>query len=967
MSDSSQQVRGLEWLRVTGSAYIDRITAEHPLFLSDIPVSEQELQTLFAELSRYGRWNLSDAGRACLAVAAVGSAVHASEQDTSFREQFFRRLGMDLNPDWDGVYGPQILRFLMDYFDEIDRPGPFRFVRTIYRHAGISQRALPSFAGFLRDLRNRYGFDYTYWQYQQLLDRLTSQFARDFLNTDAGHDFTRSVTRILEDLEKGRISVAQLEYLPGFRKEFWTELLVHLEGRTRARQGRQTFPPPVLALDPVGQRLVIRFDEDGIARRSYTISGRQVLYPCERIRDGRQVSGSIFHPNGDLEPWELAPWVPSKSSWALFRGSDGVFVAEEGKVPPGSYYLVAEDSAVPSDIVEEDCGYLDWEKYDLGSQPYRIWRVVLKPGTQIESIGLEASSADVIPSLEYEGLPRKWEFGADVFIDRLPGIRVKSWTDSNSKLYRIVLDRGRGREEINQPVGHERLFLTIEPPAAGRLAIEPRGRVRHSMSMLPELPFHVIPGPFKFQFPTIAIGQEQPAEVSLVTPRQWNIQWKDSLIELGTRRWAIPPGIRVLEGTAVLEGYRVPIALRVRRCSLSMLPTSDLAKVFWSEDANESIQFLIEAVPDMACSLLLLTEKDSVTLCSLGTLGPSGLATVRALVFRDYLLQSCIPWGEFAILAGKQLVRTGQFLLTAKHMPKLLELANEESACFAIPKVGATLRALWSIFRAQQNQLDIEPKLMESHLGPFVADMALAASVLDGTKVNIPPDALRRFATASLLLLLDFVRAVDEGQELSQTDIPPSDLSVLPLERWRQAVALSIQQQTDLKDLPAIVHEWQSEIRTAFEVEYQSRMYGRRGGKDLTQAAIKYRTAVVNGNIRAYDVAYGMLRQLINGTSDLIVKAVALGLLQLTLYRSGRLKEAAEISGSNLPKAFSQLEAEMKVLSALCQGHMPPTTSLPLGGVGFQDLSPVEEDKYLFERSKITLEPTIRDGTGGSV
>jgi hypothetical protein len=109
-----------------------------------------------------------------------------------------------------------------------------------------------------------------------------------------------------------------------------------------------------------------------------------------------------------------------------------------------------------------------------------------------------------------------------------------------------------------------------------------------------------------------------------------------------------------------------------------------------------------------------------------------------------------------------------------------------------------------------------------------------------------------------------------------------------------------------------------------------------------------------------------MLRQLINGNSDLIVKAVALGLLQLTLYRSGRLKEAAEISGSNLPKAFSQLEAQMKVLSALCQGHMPPTTSLPLG-VGFQDLSPVEEDKYLFERSKITLEPTIRDGTGGSV
>jgi hypothetical protein len=82
MSDSSSQVRGLEWLRVTGSAYIDRIKTEHPLFLSDIPVDEQQLEALFARLSRYRCEHLSDEGRACLAVAAIGSAVHAGDQDT---------------------------------------------------------------------------------------------------------------------------------------------------------------------------------------------------------------------------------------------------------------------------------------------------------------------------------------------------------------------------------------------------------------------------------------------------------------------------------------------------------------------------------------------------------------------------------------------------------------------------------------------------------------------------------------------------------------------------------------------------------------------------------------------------------------------------------------------------------------------------------------------------------------------
>jgi hypothetical protein len=268
------------------------------MFLSDIPVDEQELEALFAELSRCSWCDFSEAVRACLTVAAVGSAVHATEQDTGFREQFLRRLGMDLNPEWDNLYGPQILRFLIDYFDETDRPGPFRFVRAIYRHAGISHRALPAFAGFLKELRARHGYDYTNWQYRQLLKKVTSRFARDFLNTDSGYEFTQSVTRILEDVEKSRISVEQLEDLPGFRRGFWAGLFEHLKDTASSRKGRRNFPVPILALDPVGQRLVLRFDEDGIARRSYTVNGRRPIYPCERVQRGEKIFGSTFHPDG---------------------------------------------------------------------------------------------------------------------------------------------------------------------------------------------------------------------------------------------------------------------------------------------------------------------------------------------------------------------------------------------------------------------------------------------------------------------------------------------------------------------------------------------------------------------------------------------------------------------------------------------------------------------------------------------
>jgi len=306
-------------------------------------------------------------------------------------------------------------------------------------------------------------------------------------------------------------------------------------------------------------------------------------------------------------------------------------------------------------------------------------------------------------------------------------------------------------------------------------------------------------------------------------------------------------------------------------------------------------------------------------------------------------------------------------LLAAKHIPKLLESAKDECVYFGIPNVGATLRALWSIYRAPQAEVEFQPRLRESHLGQLLADMALAATVLDGTKINVPADQLRPFATPSLLVLLDSIRAVDDGQvEVSCPDIPNGDLEVVPLERWREAVALFTQQQNDLKDLPAIVHEWRSEICAAFQVEYQSRMCRRRGGKDLTQAALKYRTAMINGNVRAYDAAYGTLRRLTDQKPDLLVKAVALGLLQLTLYRSGRRREAAELSGSNLPKGFARLEAEMNALSALCRGEFSPQTSFP-SGVGFEDLSPAEEDKQLFDGSKRLLEGITREKREDSV
>src|SRR6202035_2174343 len=113
--------------------------------------------------------------------------------------------------------------------------------------------------------------------------------------------------------------------------------------------------------------------------------------------------------------------------------------------------------------------------------------------------------------------------------------------------------------------------------------------------------------------------------------------------------------------------------------------------------------------------------------------------------------------------------------------------ADYECPYFGIPNVGATLRALWSIYRAPQTEVELEPRLRDSHLGQLLADMALTAVALDATKINLSADQLRPFATPGLLKLLDSIQAVQAAQaELSLTDIPNVDVNLVPLKRWRE-------------------------------------------------------------------------------------------------------------------------------------------------------------------------------------
>src|SRR5208337_439062 len=254
-----------DWIKEVGKKYLVIIQEEKPLFLGELQVTKEELSELFRRIRQCHSVDQCDETRASLAVAAVHAAVQASEEDNSYVAVFFRHLGEAENvAQWNYEYGPGILRFLVEHFEEVERPGAFRYVRPILNHAGISYRALPAFARFLAKLRDEAGPGYTRIDYARILKGVSSKFARNFLQEGPGYDFTREAMQTWERIERGIIGSHECSQLPGYRKKFWPDLLESLNKQASPPKREGWFPSPSEHLDFENRRLVLKFSEAGV-------------------------------------------------------------------------------------------------------------------------------------------------------------------------------------------------------------------------------------------------------------------------------------------------------------------------------------------------------------------------------------------------------------------------------------------------------------------------------------------------------------------------------------------------------------------------------------------------------------------------------------------------------------------------------------------------------------------------------
>ena len=349
-----------EWLDQVGQEYLTQVEAEEPQFLIEIDVPDARLKDIFASIGKARPYHWTPQKRICLALAAVHSAAQADENEDSFREMFYKRLDRQFNlTEWDSVYGPAISEFLGGWFSvDVPTSGPYRYVGTVYRHAGIPVPARSGFCLLVVGLLQN-GLAFTRNQYDDAVQRVPSSVARCFLESDSGYEFTKQTARTILRLDHGQISREELEAFPSYRRllyEVALNALHRVPNRSRlALNG--SYPPPTLGLDVTARRLVIQFDPQGVNANVYRTAKGAVYYATHAV-SGTEPPVYSIRPEtewAELRPW----WSPGLSQSALFRAGDCALAGNSGIVAPGRYYLVTSvPDSIPKDFILEDSGTL---------------------------------------------------------------------------------------------------------------------------------------------------------------------------------------------------------------------------------------------------------------------------------------------------------------------------------------------------------------------------------------------------------------------------------------------------------------------------------------------------------------------------------------------------------------------------------------------------------------------------------
>jgi hypothetical protein len=944
-----------EWLDEFGRRVAGDLELSPPEFLVEWRITQIEFSQLCEALSRADYDVLGRDRQVALAVAAVQIAANAEADEQGFRQLFFRTLGLafDVNR-WEFVFGPAILRVLDRYFPEtvsLERKGPFRYVSPIYRHSGLPGKGLSAFAKVLAGAVRSHGTIFSYEQYRRTLPASLPRLVREFLKSPAGYQFTLQSARLLTRIRAGLVPRAEVGDISGYRHNFWPELLEHLE------PDKSAIPKPTklpwLALDTGSLRLVLRFDPDGISARKFAFGGRTITSPEMPLSNGTRPT--VVLRDGDLrwQPDLKLWWWPSQDSAALFRESDGAFVACAGAVRPGTYHLVLPGHIQPeSSVVHEELGAIVLPDQDEHLAYYFVYRVKLPPSFQVRGTSLSTTSGIELPQLHLEGFSHP-RLGRTVFVDEPPRLRLDGWSAQTREQYWLLLNDGSGDRRLDVAVDSGEVPLSLAIPCHARVWIESRGFKRQAEA-LPDLTFSVVPRGFQFRWLPAVSSFDDPSALLARFPRTWSLDCADGHITSSPARIGVPPSLRILDFRFRRLGFELPVSLQVPRATAALIgkPTESIG---WLEETKDWMGFHLEAPVGHSVTVCLAAGGRSTALCEAGRMPRNGTKDLQLIEFRDALHTARVVSARVLLRFGENtFVKTDLYIASAERVKQALLEGTSCQDLFTLPGIGAALKTAWEVLQPGA-RVRVEPALKAPEsLQRWVLRLAWCAHVFDSNESDAPPEGELRLPP-EYEALRNWVRQARSARlHLAPTPPFPDALEAIAQDmsavRWRQELATL---RGPAVDVVRIVRDWKYGLDTGMnrgDVS-DSELARMPGGVELSQGYRKYQLAsagdlVARTRQGLFVKACKNLEAAVHrGDDDVLIPAIANALRQLVLYRMGDASAVQQTTLSMSTGPLACLATSTLALSSLVQGR-PFSATWP-EGIGFAEISPAADDAEL--------------------
>lgn len=941
----------LRWGNEFGQDVVRFIREEEPGTLVEYPLTaeaRQRLRECVRRLSPTGGW--STAERACVAIYAVDLAAEVDGE--AFRSAFFETLSLPVSIQaWELLYGSAIELFLVRHFGHKPAQGPYRFVGSVFRHAGVTAKGTAAFAHFMRSLL-AHSVDVRRVDYEANLANVEAQLILPFLRSEAGFQFTRQTARFLAEYRFAGRSVEWLERLAGYRAAFWPRFLDAFGVAGVVGPGRKQAPEPRLCLDADRGRLVIRFDPTWVARKAYRLGSRLVLQAAQQVSAAAAPHYSVSGEGGSraVTPW----WSPSESPWALFRASDGALAHcggaqghETVEVRPDVYFYVGDEAIAPTG---DAFGYLDSAEPSADSSLV-IRQITVEPDVRIDTLGIcGLPDHRQIPSVEFE-----WKSGATggVFFGALPAIRLRHWTARAVVKYRLLHDSDAGLVEVGVSPGQDRLTLDVDSPARGAVRVEYRG-IDYARRPLPELAYTLLPRSLAPQLIDSAVGPQDEAKVRLLPENSWAMGDPDGAVVDRPGEWRVPAGRSHWEPTVRgPRGFEAQLRLEVP------VTRVDIGAPLYGGLLRRELVGALHAAPVLVsgpawqtATVSIMSGDEEHTLLSNVRLDRNGQNRTRLSSCGDRLELCPLPVGRFVVrlAAGRRLAQDLTWLhdglvanllgpFAAQHEDGVLARCVETFRRGASSLVDA-LESLSTIRTREVSRVELGPLIRQApSMAPAAAATALLALVVDGSHCDHSEAELealwldgRAAATDPLLLLRDWWRGAGNPE-------PEADALFRRWQIKREALRKTRWLATHLHEA---VLAFRAAVRAA--APERSAFAGESGGNALFQGAARYLAGMrESGEVRNKHLLQAA--KVIDTARDSALAGSVVAALAMLLRAAVRLRLGQALGGDDVERLRGEVgdlfPAAIQDLRRLA-GFAPEQGPL---GIRLGDISPVDEDQ----------------------